>query len=890
MDLKDYILHESGISDLRFGIIDIYDHKTNPEDNIFCKVSQSSTSESHNKRLQLAHERLNLTNPYLLKMLQLECDDKFWILRSFFVYPNHDLRSRASELEFQANELLKFIHDVLSATAFLESKRLVHGDVRSEFIYYDAKYHRYILVDRLGSLSEMNVAQYENIQDGQFLYMSPILFDELMSNNLEVDHNPFKSEVFSVGMLILDFFADEIRLQSIYSQESGKFDRKKFEDLLCEIKSDVFNKPENKMIGDFLSDVLLNINEKERKTSISALRIFRETLWKTCYKRQPFTDRSEEVERKFSMPENGKKDLKLNEVFEVSSIMGSPYTGNKNRQIIENVELRQSPILNLLTSDIRDSESSELQKKMSVVPNTKNELISVKELDALVLVQSQINKKNLPLNFEAGTPNVEVNAKVSKKASTGVIPPIVLGGTNADLDKRYSPPKNINDLLKTEIVSSKNSNEIKTGYKVSEKNQFPIFESKTDFKNCLNIENKKITESQNIIPKNNNESLSASLNNSVIVEDHERNSYSKEIKQIVSSNTFDLMSISYKNNKDPRSQTPNKSKKELGNERSTSNIRSSKQNTKKLIEKASKEIIIEVLSESLLVNVCGNVVLQPALESRKYLGFRENREDGESLLNTNDKLIKGQSNPFVQLRASNFILASPFQNNCVLKVANVGVNALQSSFKTSSLTESLIWDAKGPLKTSLPQNANLAQFDFNGLKQSGAHFINANLSYNESHVKTNKQDDKKSNLIVFNVIGNSVQSESPLTESTIEKKSDKPGRSPSTLAQTSLITSPVNLNIEYNSQVLNGSTPNNNQSNLGVMNQSNLGFGNQSDGSFNLQNSFQIPVRSLNVHSSDIYGRESKVNQDEKTLVINGKKLYLCRVENGLNVYRYFNE
>lgn len=883
MNLKDYILHESGISDLRFGIIDIYDHKTNPEDNIFCKVSQSSTSESHNKRLQLAHERLNLTNPYLLKMLQLECDDKFWILRSFFVYPNHDLRSRASELEFQGNELLKFIHDLLSATAFLESNRLVHGDVRSEFIYYDPKSHRYILVDRLGSLSEMNVAQYENIQDRQFLYMSPILFDELMSNNLEVDHNPFKSEVFSVGMLILDFFADEIRLQKIYSQESGKFDRKKFEDLLCEIKSDVFNKPENKMIGDFLSDVLLNLNEKERKTSISALRIFRETLWKTYYKRQPFSDRSEEVERKISKPENGKKDSKLNEVFEVSSIIGSTYSGNNNRQIIENDELRQSPILNLLTSDIRDSESSELPKKMSVVPNTKNELIPFKEHDASVPVQTKINQQNLSTNFEAGTTQIEVDVKVAKKASIGVIPPILLGDTNLDLDKRYSHPQNINNLLKTEILSSKNSNEIKTGYKFSEKDQLPIFEAKTGSKYCLNYENKMISaEAQNIIPKNNNESLSASLNNSVIVKENVRNSYSKEIKQIVASNTFDLMSTSDKNYRDPRSQTPNKSKKELCNERSTSNIRSSKQNTEKLIEKASKEIIIEVPSENLLADVCGNVVLQPVMESRRYLGFRESRDHGVSLLNTNDKLIKGQCNPTVLPRMSNFTLASPSQNKGVLKVALVSVNALQSSFKTSPITESVIRDAKSPLKTSMSQNTNLAQLDFNGLKQSGAHFINANLSYNESHVKANKNNDNKSNAVVFGVIANSFQSESPLTESTIEKKSDRRGRSPSTLAQTSLITSPINVNTEYDSQVFNGSTHNNNQSNFCVAN--------QSDGSFNLQNSFQFPVRSLNVHSSDIYGRGSKVNQDEKTLVVDGKKLYLCRVENGFNVYRYFNE
>lgn len=280
MNLADYVLHESGVQDIRFGLIDILYHRDNPDDTIFCKTSQSSAAESHRRRLELTAERLGLASPYLLRMLQIECDDKFWIIKSYFVYPANDLRGRAPELVSDPFELVRFVHDILSATAFLESKRIVHGDVRSEFIFYDTATRKYVLADRLGSLLEMNIAQYENIEERQFLYMSPQLFDSLMKNNMEVVHNPFKSEVFSVGMLVLDFFADEAKFQGVYDMDKGEFDVTRFSELVAEVKRNEFSKPENRMLGEFLSDVLLPVDEAKRYTSIQALKVFRETIWK----------------------------------------------------------------------------------------------------------------------------------------------------------------------------------------------------------------------------------------------------------------------------------------------------------------------------------------------------------------------------------------------------------------------------------------------------------------------------------------------------------------------------------------------------------------------------------------------------------------------------------
>lgn len=343
MNLSDYTLQESNVQDIRFGTIDIYYRTNDPQDIIFCKISESSSAETHRKRVLLSNERFGVQYPYLLKMIHLESDDTFWIIKSYFNYPPNDLRSRSEELVNDPLELIKFIHDLLSATAYLESKRVVHGDVRSEFIYYDLKSKKYILCDRLCSLLEMNIAQYENIQGRHFLYMSPQMFNGLVNNEIEVKHNPFKSELFSVGMLVLDFFSDEDKLQRVYDFERMSFNEKAFQQLLETIKESVFNKPDLKLVGDFLSDVMLAVDEGKRYTSIQALKIYRATIWNHFYKNRKRAEIGDAAVNGLNPDEGGRERRELSdpvknnerEMFDLASGNETPER-NQSSQISEN--------------------------------------------------------------------------------------------------------------------------------------------------------------------------------------------------------------------------------------------------------------------------------------------------------------------------------------------------------------------------------------------------------------------------------------------------------------------------------------------------------------------------------------------------------------------------
>ena len=71
-----------------------------------------------------------------MRMVKLEYDENKFQIRSFFEYSNNDLRAKADELIHNPEELKRFIGDVFSATACLEKLNIVHGDIRSEFIFY----------------------------------------------------------------------------------------------------------------------------------------------------------------------------------------------------------------------------------------------------------------------------------------------------------------------------------------------------------------------------------------------------------------------------------------------------------------------------------------------------------------------------------------------------------------------------------------------------------------------------------------------------------------------------------------------------------------------------------------------------------------------------------
>ena len=121
------------------------------------KEKHSYNERSHRIAVKMAEERQNMKHPNLLDMIQFTVDEENYIVNSYFEYPNEDIYQKQGELK-NPHELIKFIHDILCALTFLQNKKIIHGNLRPEYMYYSEMEDRYVLLDRLADTSPPNMA------------------------------------------------------------------------------------------------------------------------------------------------------------------------------------------------------------------------------------------------------------------------------------------------------------------------------------------------------------------------------------------------------------------------------------------------------------------------------------------------------------------------------------------------------------------------------------------------------------------------------------------------------------------------------------------------------------------------------------------------------------
>ena len=280
MSLEDFELVEEKVQDIRFGIINIFNSLDDKEYLIMEKSRRSYSQEDHAFSCMQAEERLKIQHPNILRMLWVDKDDLNWMTSAYFEYPNEDLCDRKEELN-DPRELIKLLNDMLEAMAYLQRHKMVHGDIRPEYIFFNRATERYVLLDRLIDASPAHQAQMNNIfyQD-KTLYMSPVLFNELCQGNLRIKHNPFKSEVFSLGMVILSMFIDETDVNRCFNRRLKEFDYREFTMIADHLKNTVFTGNIEDLLGEYLFLCILNLNEKERLSPKKALKILRKGICK----------------------------------------------------------------------------------------------------------------------------------------------------------------------------------------------------------------------------------------------------------------------------------------------------------------------------------------------------------------------------------------------------------------------------------------------------------------------------------------------------------------------------------------------------------------------------------------------------------------------------------
>jgi hypothetical protein len=130
--------------DARFGEITVLkNHKTN--ELVMQKEKISHKEEDRDRDVFQALERMKLNHGSLLNMIgyssyeNSESDNKFFRVRGYYEYIENNLmeeiqQRKASGRDFSAQELRSLFVSFIDALAFLQNKKMVHGDVRPIYI------------------------------------------------------------------------------------------------------------------------------------------------------------------------------------------------------------------------------------------------------------------------------------------------------------------------------------------------------------------------------------------------------------------------------------------------------------------------------------------------------------------------------------------------------------------------------------------------------------------------------------------------------------------------------------------------------------------------------------------------------------------------------------
>ena len=114
---------------------------------------------------------------------------------------------------YSEKELINILKQLTEALLFLKNKlNISHRDIKPQniLIFDDGKYK---LAD-FGEAKEVKISKKLNTLRGTELYMSPALYEGLKRDKTDVIHDPFKSDVFSLGFCFL--FAAGLNFNILY--------------------------------------------------------------------------------------------------------------------------------------------------------------------------------------------------------------------------------------------------------------------------------------------------------------------------------------------------------------------------------------------------------------------------------------------------------------------------------------------------------------------------------------------------------------------------------------------------------------------------------------------------------------------------------------------------
>lgn len=268
-------------NDQRFGEILILQRIGNQSDYIMAKKKQCREIKDCERDVFQARERMKLNHPCLMDMLDFSCsnfsdkaNNDFEII-GYYEYPPMDLESEIAERTksrnfFTSHDLLKLLENVLSGLVYLKSFKMIHSDVRPKFISLPRdEMTNFKLLDRLGEPISPSKVQINNFKKGKCLYVSPSLYEAIANNKPKIRHNPYKSDAFSLGLVLLECGLLK-SIQGIYNKSDKIINTQELVSLQDEFMAKY---SDNEILKQSIF-WLLNVDESERKDAKFILKMF----------------------------------------------------------------------------------------------------------------------------------------------------------------------------------------------------------------------------------------------------------------------------------------------------------------------------------------------------------------------------------------------------------------------------------------------------------------------------------------------------------------------------------------------------------------------------------------------------------------------------------------
>lgn len=258
----------------------------NTAGSVICYKEQIKNSkEQFAQAIMEARERLKMNHKYLIEMKDYSTKQKndfcstFYTIRTFFEYQMNNLQKeikhrKDSGIDFSMIELTHLLYNIAEAGAYLQDRGKSHGDIRPSSIAVMEEGKCFKLIDRADSSVSAVQSQLNYIFSGKEIYLTPQLYNALKKNNMKINHNEYKSDVFSFGLCILEAGLKR-GVNAIYTENS--FNPNELQKLIDEFQRKYDDNP---LLVTTVKK-MLSIDEADRpdfKTIINAIPPYKEII------------------------------------------------------------------------------------------------------------------------------------------------------------------------------------------------------------------------------------------------------------------------------------------------------------------------------------------------------------------------------------------------------------------------------------------------------------------------------------------------------------------------------------------------------------------------------------------------------------------------------------